>query len=223
MNLPVGKVDNLISLVIEAKNLRSNFFQNADSSLSSLLELELVDATIDDSSLFYIGKITTLDELSFIRCHRLTDNGIMSLSQRCIGSLKFVECNRITDAGLLHISRTQTLRSLDIVDMSSITDVGLSYICEQSCMQSMMFLRIDTCKKLTDEALAHVAKLVNLEYLDLKYRFYTIEGLRHLTKLKQLKEVDLHCEITAEMKSLGLPYLQYDGNDSDVDFDEMSI
>jgi len=119
-----------------------------------------------------------------------------------------------TDAGLKAVSHSSRLKVLR-VSSAVITAAGLRYISSLSSLES---LHMDGCSEVGNSGLKHLAGLVSLVTIDLRYSKVTGEGLVHLTDMTRLESLSLGgCEgvgdegIVCILKLASLVELNMDG------------
>lgn len=158
---------------------------------------------------------TDFDRSEFV--YRLSDDELLFCDH--LSGLRYVQLqdNKITDKGLSHISELPNIKNLD-VDRADVTAAGLI---KMKCFPMLQSLRAGDIKdasgllpalmgnqnlrelslsnlRLTDSDLEKVSTVSNLQYLNLSWnKNITDDGLKHLTKLRYLKKLNLaQCSIT---------------------------
>ncbi len=159
-------------------------------------------SNITDAAMPHLAKLTWLEELTFLWITGITDTGMPYMKQ--LTSLKKLNLQNInvTDRGLAHL---RALKSLEDLTLSMPKGAG-----------NPRYPR-----RLTDNALAYVSELPRLKRLNARGWHpagptvqgpFTDEGLKHLTKLSRLEElnIDSGAGITDEGLShlAGLPRLK---------------
>ncbi len=132
---------------------------------TSVRTLQIGGNQVTDQNLFYVGKLTGLEELSIGWGFHLTDKGFA------------------------HLSGLKRLRILD-VDHSKMTDAGLEAIGKLTKLEE---LRLGS-EGFSDRGLAHLRGLTRLKKLWLWQGKHQISdgGLESLKNMKALEDLDLH-------------------------------
>lgn len=166
---------------------RAVVYRGADPGLrylARLPDLQVLDLSysqVTDDGLRWIAGIKDLRELNLVGTP-IGDEGLKHLAG--LTSLQRLEFNsrKVTGAGLRSLAKLENLEQLRIAD-AAIDDASLENLAGLS--------------KLTYLALLHLND--TLRYPDKGRDTFRGDGLKHLTKLKQLKEVDLmHTRIRDE-------------------------
>src|SRR5207249_6879954 len=110
-----------------------------------------------------------------------------------------LDTSKITDEGFRHLARLTKLEHLVLVG-HAFSDRGLAVV---KGMKHLTWLCVGGTKRIesfiTDDGLAVVADLKDLENVNLAYSKVTDQGLKHLAGLKKLKILDLEgCNVTDE-------------------------
>lgn len=166
-------------------------------------------------------KSRKLHTLSFAHCRRLTDDGLVNISQ-CLPALENLSlegCRCLTDQSLLYISGLVGLQQLDLSQCDLVTDVGLQYLenlanlsaislgwCREISdkgidtltMQlgradQLRMIRLARLTKLTDVGVAYICRLLSLEKLDLSGCCSVTSSVvgATLEKLTKLENLDI--------------------------------
>lgn len=193
--------------------------RNPDQSLK-VLKLDKCDA--DDSLLPWIGKQTSLVELSLVQT-KITDDGVTHLAP--LKNLKKLRIgsNGITDKSAVSLGQLSALEDLDVSNTAlgndamkeigkltnlkklnlyttKITDSGVDALAP---LVNLTWLNLDNCP-ITDAAIAKLQVFQKLEWLHLGRTPLTDAGLKELAELQKdkpapLKEVHIsRTQITPE-------------------------
>jgi hypothetical protein len=124
-----------------------------------------------------------------------------------VDSLVLADCEGVTAQGLTSIGRLRSLRDLDLSRLASITDSRIGRLIaplDDSCLIPLTGLpKLSSLSlsgnRITDDGLAHLARIGTLQTLDLTGTEVTDAGLEHLRALPRLQSVELGgTRVTAE-------------------------
>jgi hypothetical protein len=135
-----------------------------------------------DEDLTVLRDLPDLRELTLMNGRRITDQGLMNISE--LKQLRVLALNGtgITGSGLRHIRSCRELEGLTLDD-TPLTDQGLAHL-EQ--LPKLEWLHLSNTK-VTDKGLTHLTHLESLEDLQIRNTNVTDEGLEYLAKLTRLK------------------------------------
>jgi len=164
------------------------------AALPRLSRLDLPRGTTD-KTMAQLKNLTALQELS-LNSEQITSRGLAILTRLpSLQRLSLMDMRLSTeDWGTL--GRMSSLQRLDVHIRSEITNAHMARLVG---LQSLKHLSIDCSQEvhITDEGLAHLAKLTSLEHLTLHSAKITDQGLQHLKGLSSLKWMDLQgCQVT---------------------------
>ena len=167
------------------------------SNLPNLRYLLLSGESFSDKGMKYLRNLPSLRILHLGHLTQLTDTALAELSH--ISGLENLTLHwntNITDRGISYLCRLPSLRKLDI-GRSQATDRGLASLAEVKTLEYLklpggrIHRRSGTIYSITDEGLAHLSKLENLKNLSLscssKGVAFTNDGLKKLKELKSLE------------------------------------
>lgn len=159
----------------------------------SLKSLNVGNTNITDKGLAYLSNLTLLESLILFKTN-ITDKGLAYLKAMPLLKELNLENTQVTDNGLGHLKDVKSLESLKLPN-HSLSDRGMTYIAQ---LPKLKHLIIRTTKQIcTDEGLRHLSSLNLLEELDIGGPGVTDEGLSHIAKLTNLKVLSLqNCPIT---------------------------
>ena len=187
----------------------------------TLLELDGCSCEITDDGLAHLAKLLHLTTLHLNFGEDLiTDDGLAHLAKLLQLTTLYLDFgdyggDSITDIGLAHLSQLKKLTALGINGFSSdITDIGLAYLTDNlsqltsltlgGChitdiglayltdnLSQLTSLNISCGYDITDDGLAHLAKLPKLASLRLRGTKITSNLLMNLSKIPQLTELDV--------------------------------
>lgn len=143
---------------------------------------------ITDAGMAHVGNLARLEELDIAELP-ITDIGLAHL--KSLSALKKLDLghkgSRITEKGLVYLKQMKSLESLTLPAI--LTDAGLAEITEFDKLKHLCI-----GGKISDTGLSHLAKLRDLEILDiLDSKNVTDTGMSHIAKLTNLKELSLNC------------------------------
>lgn len=144
-----------------------------------------------------------LHTLSLAYCRRLTDDGIVCISQ-CLPALKTLSlegCRCLSDRSLLSISGLVSLRELDLCQCDLITDVGFKYL---ENLRNLSTISLGWCRNVTDKGIdtltmqpgrATTIRVIRLARLT----GITDVGITYIGRLSSLERLDLSgcCSVTS--------------------------
>jgi hypothetical protein len=197
--LPERINDSTLTLISQLKSLKGLYIsgtgQVTDEGFAALQKLpSLEEITIDGPKkitsrcLRHLSKIPSLKKLS-LYSDKFTDEGLIYL--RDFPQLKtlMLDYTNITDSGLQFFSNLQQLENLSLYS-TQITDAGIPHLV---ALKSLRRLRLDkwptnkTRHLLTDKSMHYIAKLTNLECLELNYGCLSDFSAPEIKKLPNLK------------------------------------
>jgi len=149
------------------------------SKMELLEELALGANPFSDPGMAHISNLTKLRCLDISCCVNVSSVGV-----RSIMNLNIVELNAYVvfdDAGLAIIDHMKSLQVLNIGGSEHITDVGIRHIIHLS--KQLRAFDIRDCRKVTSNALAHIASFTSLEKLDISWNKVDNHALTHLLDL----------------------------------------
>jgi len=143
-----------------------------------------------------IANLRRLDQL--VPYVEVRDEDVLSITQLPnLTRLEFgVACPQLTDESLRTLSRMSRLTSLTIRD-APISDQGILYLLSMTQMKCLVLGQADphsyhaSSFQITDEGLACLAALPNLEQIGFNVSRVTADGFRHLSSLSGLSMVRL--------------------------------
>jgi hypothetical protein len=162
------------------------------ADLPHLKTLELSCYVVEDSDLKPLRRMTRLQNLDLqSHYHHVTDKGISYLSGLCELRELNISSNHVTDVGIANL---KTLNSLEVLDISDtgITDAGLRTLTGLMRVRSLRVSPNESIggRTITDEGVASLSQLSNLEalYVDnVRLSKTSLSELRKLTRLRTLE------------------------------------
>lgn len=194
---------------------------------------------IGDVDIMRISSIFTKLQTFNIPFHNLTDLGLCSLANiPCLRTLDLRSSPNVTSKGVQKLLpfmidlRNIRLANMDVMNMltiitscsdlrtlcmcnTTLSDEGLNILCT---MNNLRTLDISTNVRLTDAGFCNIKKLVNLQALDVSGCFISDIGLRYISQLPKLNELNLwlcnkitfrgiaHLHKHTSLQTLGVPY-----------------
>jgi hypothetical protein len=193
-----GHLDLRCSNITDANLARTTKEYNNDRKLTSL-NLSYCKK-ITDKGLEHLKELA-LTRLDLSYCEQITDIDLEHLAGLPLTQLNLSGCKKITDKGLEHLTGF-ALTQLNLTSCWQITVVGLKHLAELPLTQLDLS---EGCINITDDSLAHLAKLTFLTQLNLSWcRNTTDAGLAHLAKLPLTKLNLCWCE---KITDAGLEHL----------------
>lgn len=183
-NRDYNPLDEVLALLSTQKGLRHLYLQKHQAT---------------DGGLAGLRGLTRLEDLYIRDAYDVSDAGMAHLEG--LGNLKSISIygSKVTDAGLLRLAQLHRMKHL-YLSGHPFSDRGLAAVESMERLTSVWVGgRPDAPSRITDEGLAVVADLDDLEELGLCCSQVTDEGLRHLANLRKLRKLQLSdCAITDE-------------------------
>jgi hypothetical protein len=161
--------------------------------LANLQRLELDGTGITDAGLAHLNRMSQLITLNLSRTS-VSDAGMAHLKALPELARLYLYGTQVTDAGLAHLAELPQWAT----DRPPVTRLkGRSYYYRQSTpMQTVSTICDGPSLSLgatlvTDKGLAHIKKILRLEWLDQSYTQVTEAGMVHLQYLAHLRDLDL--------------------------------
>jgi len=189
----LSELKSLKQLSLTIANVRGPGLEHL-ARLPSLRHLGCGGEELGDTHLAHLKDATSLRALR-IQASSITDEGLAHVSN--LTQLEYLDLwhTHVTDAGLVHLKPLRSLKRLNIRSPDSVrfdpllTAKGMALLAE---MQSLEHLDLPNFG-MTDECLAHVAKLKNLKYLwagcSRPNSPISDVGFRHVAKLRHLEQL----------------------------------
>ncbi|PWA53678.1 Leucine-rich repeat, cysteine-containing subtype [Artemisia annua] len=110
-----------------------------------------------------------LNSVSLGRRLHVGDVGVISLlrSSKNITSLCLERCVKVTDESLKAIGEVTCLKQLVLRGCYLITDLGLKYLANKDLKNSLKFLYLDECDRISDTGIIYLGQMVHLSVLTL--------------------------------------------------------
>ena len=162
----LGGLVNLETLSLAETNIDGSGLRHL-TGLSNLKSLDLAGTRLVDQHMIHLEQLESLESVRLAYCQQITARGLASLAR--LGQITKLNLGvypgntKITDAGLVHISELTQLHELHLTDMP-VTDAGLKQL-EQ--LEKLKQLWLDGCMKISDAGLTSVATLEELEWVNL--------------------------------------------------------
>jgi|GEM_PF-444391 len=128
----------------------------------NLVGVNLIDCGAGDEDLALLASIPTLKKLS-------------------------VSGAKITDAGVEHISKMTGLVEL-VLQNTDATNAGIAKLV---ALKNLRLLNLQRTSYMTDDALAVIAKMPSIQYLEVLYNNIGNDALKHIGQMKQLRSLDI--------------------------------
>ena len=149
-----------------------------------------------DAGFAQLEHATNLEDLYVWDSTLITDDGVRKLEKLINLKNLHIDNSRMTDEGFRSLSRMTKMKNL-VLQSHRFSDRGFSAVRQMKQLESLCVGGKAWDRSLiTDEGLAVVADMKELENLNLSYTSITSNGLRHVSKLGKLKILDLAgCDI----------------------------
>jgi Leucine-rich repeat (LRR) protein len=182
----VGELTNLKRLRLSGTKITNNGLVHL-RKLTGLEELSLDETKVTHEGLKHLAPLTSLQKLRFYVNGKLGDEAAIHLS--ALKSLRELTANlESTDRGLEAVATLPHLESLTVDGDHGVTAAGLAHLWQ---MKSLKDLDLRSCP-LTDDHLAKMKALSNLERLSLSSTLVTGNGLWHLKDLPKLTALSIN-------------------------------
>mmetsp|Transcript_58107 Transcript_58107/g.142042 ORF Transcript_58107/g.142042 Transcript_58107/m.142042 type:complete len:435 (-) Transcript_58107:1206-2510(-) len=148
------------------------------SNLSNLTELDLRGShRITDNGLLQLSDLPSLHLAQLDNCYSIQGRGLLAFSNSyCLRALSLVNCRRLQDEGLINISHLLSLETLSLVGCRCITDRSLTAI---AGLRRMKKLDLSQCDLITDSGLEQLRDMPFIEELSLGWcRSISNRGVR---------------------------------------------
>jgi len=154
--------------------------------------LGLTPGSVDDAGMKYLGQLKQVEVILFWDAGAITDEGVAHLrNMPRLRSLHLGE-SQVTDRGLASIAKLRNLEDLSM-QKNYFTDAGLPALAGLPGLKSLWIGGLhDRPSPITDVGVIHLARLTQLEELDLQHTRVTPEGLKPLQQLPKLKNIYLN-------------------------------
>lgn len=163
---------------------------------------------------------TSLTQLNLSLCKQVTDHSLGRIAQylKNLEVLELGGCCNVTNTGLVLIAwGLKHLKRLNLRSCWHVSDQGIGHLAglnsdSASGNQSLEYLGLQDCQRLSDEALKHVSTgLTSLKSINLSFCVsITDSGLKHLAKMVSLRELNLRaCD---NISDIGMAYLAEGGS-----------
>jgi Leucine-rich repeat (LRR) protein len=165
----------------------------------SLKSLSINRCKVADAGLAHLAKLKSLEYFAIDHAP-VTGDGLAVLKQ-CPSlrelALYFLDLN---DRAISHITAMRSLEKLRLYNIGvQITDETLNQLGSLTSLKTLSIIAEDASQmRITNEGIAHLSRLVNLEYIRLNHcENVTDKGLAHLEALASLRELTLdNCRVT---------------------------
>lgn len=150
---------------------------------------------VTDVGVACLSEIPQLRDVDLYRGYKVTDRGMAYLKK--LPHLRRLDLRHaaVTDAGLMHLKEAMTLEYL-MLPHSGITDKGFDCLAQLTQLRELHVPRphyVDPAMDkgyYTDAGVKAISRLTSMEKLSLAGYGVTDEGVRHLTGMVHLKELD---------------------------------
>lgn len=214
----LAHLKNLTNLEALSLNNNPNITDSGLAHLSGLRELTLLtinDTSVTSRGMQHVGQLHKLRELSIGATYG-TDEGMSHLSQLTDLELLDLGRSQVTGKGMAHVTAMQELTTLGL-GPEQFTEEAAEHLRQLPNLVHLSFRETDVTDNeveraasfknlktlvlsdstpggtaVTDDGLAFVAQLPQLQVLELRGTQITDAGLEHLVGMKSLEKVDLN-------------------------------
>ena len=152
------------------------------ASLWEMQQLVLSSTNVTDDGAALLAALPELTELQLIGNRNIGDETLLWASKHPRLQIVRLGATQVTDAGLVFLVDSN-LKWIEIDDCREITDLGLEAL---SQVESLETLNLSSLKSISDDGLAHIARLPNVTSLDLHGTPITDECLTTLERFTSL-------------------------------------
>ena len=175
--------------------------------------------SLTDRGLMQLIPLASLQVAKLDHCHALTGRGLLAFCHsHSLHTLSLANCRRLTDEAVINISHLSSLQALSLDGCRCLTDRSLAAMAD---LYRLVKLDLSQCDLITDQGLEQLGHLELLEELSLGWCRHvsdagidlltrqrgrdrnlrvlrlarcsiTDEGVRHLSRLLALEELDLN-------------------------------
>lgn len=170
------------------------------AKLPRLEYISLMGDAFSDRALVHLGRVPSLRVISLSPIsgpNSYTDEGIKHLAKLPnLENLFLLDNPKITNAGMAYLKNSKSLKKLNL-RRTRVDDDGVKHLKEIRTLESLEL----PDEKITDRGLEYVSELTNLKSLSIPLPhynnpnnytiYYTDKGLRHLTRLKHLEDLNI--------------------------------
>jgi hypothetical protein len=185
-------LEHIISLPLErlVLNRLSNITSVAFSHISRLPNLQnltlIHNNPLKDNSLVGISHIERLQSLT-LEAYSITGGVLEDVNLHNLLELTLRGSEFIPGIGIKHVSNLRNLKKLTLEDLDKAAVADFEYL-NLGGLQSLTLIGLE----LTDRALAHVSRMVNLQNLTCeRLRHITENGLVYISRMDNLKKLTL--------------------------------
>jgi Leucine-rich repeat (LRR) protein len=217
----IGRLTGLKQLTLECTSITASGLQYI-KPLKSLNYLHISSDRLGDKDLECLAEFKSVETL-VLGGQRVTDEGLKHLEGLTSVREMYLWVNNIRGPGLAHLAKLPRLEYLFLGGDNSegkcrFRDDAFQYLTKAPSLRN---IRIHRHLPLTDAAMPHLARLTQLESLNLYEKPVTDAGLAHIKNLRSLKQLELGAtKVTAAslammtgMKSLESLLLPFDVSD----------
>jgi len=159
---------------------------------SAPLVLDLAGTRLSDEGLRQLAAWPQLIGLNLELCGHITDAGLVYLAQAKRLQTLLLTGTAISDAGLAHLEPLQNLAALDLEVCDGVTDAGCESLAKVKGLRTLVLKKTGfEPHRITGDGLQQLAKLTELESLDLYGNSIKDADLICLRGLQNLRELDL--------------------------------
>ena len=169
------------------------------SVIQSLCSLNIRwNNSVTEKGLKHLSNLRNLKKLYISYC---SDVGVSYIAALTLLTTLHLDRANITDVSISHLLQLHNLSELDVNDCKGLTGKSISQL---SSLKALTTLSLINCG-LTDGTISYIGDILSLECLNLQGNQFTGKGLKGLSGLKRLREINISSN--SHVKDLGMPYL----------------
>jgi len=145
---------------------------------------------VDDAGMQYVGRLKRLESFYQWDGQHITDAGVAHLRDMPRLSHVHLGMSQVGDRGMETLARLPNLEGLSM-QRNRFTDAGLVHLAGHPKLKELWIGHLEGLSPITDAGVVHLARIPNLEELDLQHTRVTVDGLKPLQGLPNLKNLYL--------------------------------
>ena len=143
---------------------------------------------LDDEGMRAVGRLKRLETFYQWNGGAIGDDGAAYLHD--MPRLRYIHLgnSRVGDRGMLTLAKLPNLEGISM-QVNRVTDAGLAALAGHPKLKTLWIGSLNQMSPISDAGVVHLAKVPQLEELDLQFTRVTPEGLKPLQKLPNLKSL----------------------------------
>lgn len=178
----------LVAISIRKKDVKLADLAELEEA-ASIQRLNAGSAELSDNDMAFLPALTGLEKLELGINANITDAGLSNLkSLKKLRILSVAFCPQLTGSGFADLADLDNLVMLNISHNENVTDESLKHLQE---LESLQVVKAKLMLGITDAGLKHLAQINDLRRLSFESKLVTNSGLNDLAKLANVEELDL--------------------------------